>query len=487
MPMTAERPLRAFIYDRNSRVINGITTSTEDQRLENQRLCERNGWEVAGEFCDAGRSASRYARQAREDYERMLAGIRAGQCDVLVVWEASRVSRSVETFVDLRKLLEQKNVLLCTNGRLQNMSDRSDRFMSLLAAAQAEDEAHGIRDRILRTTRLNAERGGVHGRLPFGYRREYDQETGTLLRQVPDDSQAPVVLELIARVASGKALRSIATDFERRGLPAPPGGWTPAAGRRIALRASNIGLRSHNGSIVGAGTWEPICATEEQVAAYYAAVRILGDPARRTQRDIAVKHLLSGIAECGPCAAESVKSLLRRGKRGRERDQNVRNVYTCMVCNRLAIGLDLLDGFVQAAVLKHVEKPAFAAALQAPSGTSSSVALAKARALEEQLMEARRAAKTFENGKFKMSISTLTDLEDGLLPQIAAARAQAQDASVPLVLRRLATADARDVWESMDLSERRTALRAVVKVKLNRAGKGARGIVEGRVEFDWLR
>lgn len=486
VPMATDRPLRAFIYDRNSRVINGVTTSTEAQRLENQRLCERNGWEIAGEFCDAGRSASRYARQAREDYERMLAGIRTGDCDVLVVWEASRVSRSVDTFVELRKLLEQKNVLLCTNGRVQNMADRSDRFMSLLAAAQAEDEAHGIRDRILRTTRLNAERGGVHGRLPFGYRREYDQDKGILLQQVPDEVQGPIVAEAVERVACGVALRKIARDFAERGLDAPTAaGWTAAAVRRIVLRPSNIGLREHRGVIAGEGTWKAILETQDQVAAYYAAVKLLTNPQRRTQRDIAVKHLLSGISFCGACAADTppVEARLRRFNHGKTR----REIYVCVGCYRVSITKDVLEDYVQSTLLEYVERPEFAASLAAPARVGTSAALAQAAALEQQLADARKLASTFENGRFKLSAQSLSDMEAQLLPRIEAARKAAQDATVPLVLRRLARPDARVVWEEdMDLHEKRAAISALVRVTLNPAGKGVKTLLPGRITFDWL-
>lgn len=484
VPMDPAQPLRAFIYDRNSRVINGVTTSTEAQRTENRRLCEREGWQIAGEFSDPGRSASRYARKAREDYERMLTEIQQGRCDVLVIWEASRGYRSTKTFIELRDLLEKQGVKLCYNGRSYDPTNRSDRFMMLIDAGRAEDEADAIRDRNLRTTRLNAERGGVHGRVAFGCRREYDADTGILLRQVPDEAEGPVVVEATERVAAGEALRAIAKDFKQRGLPGPPGGWTPAAVRRIVLRPSNIGLRSHNGTIVGEGNWKPILEGEEAVAAYYAAVKLLSNPARRSQRDIAVKHLLSGIALCGACAAEPqvIESRLRRmshGKSGRE-------IYTCLACNRVSITKDVLDDYVQSTLLEYVERPEFAASLAAPARGASTTALAQAAALEQQLADARKLASTFENGRFKLSAQSLADMEAQLLPRIDAARQTAQDATVPLVLRRLARPDARAVWdEDMGLPERRSAIRALVKVTLNPAGKGVHQLRPGRVTFDW--
>ncbi|HZU54892.1 MAG TPA: recombinase family protein, partial [Actinocrinis sp.] len=478
--MTAQQPLRAFIYDRNSRVINGRLTSTEDQRIENQRLCERNGWIIAGEFSDPGRSASRYAKVARESYERMLNGIREGGCDVLVIWEASRGYRSAETFIQLRNLLEQKGVLLCYNGRTHDMSNRSDRFMTLLDAARAEDEAEGIRDRILRTTRRTAERGRPHGRIPYGYRREYDQETGELLRQVIDEPQAAVIREAAERVASGQSLYRIAKDFASRGIPAPGGPdyeWSMLSVRNILMRPSNAGQRQHQGVVVGAAKWAPILDEE----LFYTVTGILQDPARRTQRDSTVKHLLSGLMLCGPCFDEGIEQITRPRNAGGAKS------YVCIRCFRSGVRLGLAEEYVQHTILAYVERPEFAAALSVRTGDDdAATALAEAKALEIQLEEGRRLASTFKDGRFQLSAVSLAKMEQELLPRIEAARTRAQDPGVPPVLRLLASAGpgVGDVWEQLDVTEKRTALRGLVRIRLNRAGRGVRAIRPGRFTFD---
>jgi site-specific DNA recombinase len=413
----------------------------------------------------------------------MLAGIREGGCDVLVVWEASRVSRSVETFVELRKLLEQKRVLLCYNGRTHDMSNRSDRFMTLLDAARAEDEAEGIRDRILRTTRRTAEKGLPHGRIPYGYRREYDQETGELLRQVIHEPQAQVIREAARRVAAGQTLYRIARDFDRRGIAAPGGEdheWTILAVRNILMRPSNAGQRQHQGVVVGPAKWDAILAEE----LYYTVTGILKDPARRTQRDSTVKYLLSGIALCGPCFDEGSERVLR--------PMNVTDSrsYTCPKCFRASVRCRMLDEFVQHAVLAYVERGEFAVSLEVRADADGvAAALSELRVLEAQLEEARQAATTMRDGRFLLSALSLARLEEQLLPRIEAARLRAQDPGVPAVVRRLAVAGDRaaEVWGELELLEKRAALRGLVRIRVNRAGRGARVIKEGRVELDWLR
>jgi len=467
------RGLRAYIYDRNSRLVRP-GTSTEDQRLENRRFCEREGMTVVGEFSDPGRSASRYAKQAREDYDRMVQGIGAGGCDVLVVWEASRGYRSTEAYLQLRNLCERKNVLICYNGRAYDMSDRQDRFTTGFDALRAEDEADQIRERNLRTVRLNAERRRPHGRIPYGYRREYDPDTGALLRQVPDEAQAQVLREAASRIAAGQSLYAVAKDLNARHV-APPGGarwWDQTTVRQVLLRPSNAGQRQFQGEVIGAASWDGIL--DEQL--YYTVVGILTDPGRLNHRDGAVKYLLSGVALCGACLP--VRNLLK---------STPRRTYTCPVCFRVSIRADWFDAAVETAVLEHVSRPEFAASLLARDEVGAGGALAEARALEAQLEDARRLAATFEGGRFRLSAVSLAALEEQLLPRIAAARSRAVDAEVPEVVRRLA-AGSWSVWhEQLDLGQRRTAIRSLVRVSLRSCGKGARTVTPERFGWEWLR
>lgn len=484
----AQVHLRAFIYDRNSRIINGRGTSTADQDAENKRFCQRQGWSIADTFVDPGRGASRHSRVSRPDYDEMCrrieAGIRPGaahaECDVLVVWAASRYARDLDVYVRLRDLCVRGSVLLCYNGRVFDLSNGDDRYHTGLDALQAEREAENIRDGIMRTTRANAERGRPHGRTPYGYRREYDPDTGELLGQFVHEPQAVVVREIAERIASGKSTYSIAKDLNERGVPNPTGTrWNPASLPALVLRPSNIGKRQHQGAVLGDAVWDPIF---EDPAVYYACAKILRDPSRRTQQDSAVKYLLSGIALCGPCLPE--RRILRPQRVG------ARWSYTCTVCFRASIRTPVFDDVVTATVLAYVERPEFAAAVSYPAdiGGGMSAALAQVAAYEQQLAEARvLATQLGMDGRFKLSPLSLAAMESQLLPLIESARSRAQDASVPVVLRDLAGPRAREVWESYDLLQRRAAIRSVVRVSLNRAGKGTKVVRPERFTWDWLR
>lgn len=473
-----EQQLRAFVYDRTSRDIKGTASerANADQNLENERFCERQSWVIMERFTDPGKGASRHSKSKRNDYERMLEGIALGQCDVLVVWEASRAYRDLAVYVTLRDLCVKHKVVLCYNGTVYDMTRGNDRFVTGMNALQAEYEADVIRDRNLRTVRLNAERGGPHGRLPYGYRRIYDERTGALLKQVPHEEQAKVVKEIAKRAAGGESLRRIAKSLNERGVPGPSGGpWSPDILPDLITKPTYIGKRQHQGIVIGDAKWDGIL----DEADYYACVRLFSDPARTTVKSHSVKYLLSGIAKCSQCKG------ITRPRRSYDREKWS---YTCITCYKTQIRTPVLDELVTAVMLAYVERPEFARALVsggADDGVRS--ALAEAEALEIQLAEARELAGRWENGRLALSAASLGALEQQLLPRIDAARGRAQSASVPMALREIAGPGAREMWAAMeDLVWRRAVVKAVVVPWLNPAGKGVRTIKPGRYTLEWL-
>lgn len=482
---TGPEPLRAFIYDRNSRDPRRLGTAVRDQGVENQRLCEAYGWRIVGVFEDAGKSASRYATRPRPDYEEMLRRAEARECDVIVAWESSRLNRNTEIYLSLRNLCERLGILLCYNGRLYNMERSDDRFATHLDALLAEREADAIRDRNRRTHRLILERGSPPGRLPYGFAREYDARTGALVRQVVDPEQGEVVREIARRVLEGQSCKSIARDLNRRGVPAPwtSEAWTLESVKRVVVRPSSAGKRDHRGRVVGDAAWPAILSEAD----WQACVRVLTDPARLNHHSAQVRHLLSGLVFCGPC-----------GGSARLRPKKVKGAvsYVCPHCYRVSMRAPMLEAFAVELVLDYIEREAFASSLlvvDAERGDAAARAVAEARAYEAQLAEATALAGQLTPGRGglmvpALSAARLAAMEADLLPKIDAARARVRDASVPAVLRDIAGPGAADLWEKdLDIEQRRVVIREVVRLQLNEGGMGARKIVPGRITYEWLR
>lgn len=465
--------LRAFIYARRSYDPNNIARAVSDQTEEGRRTCERNGWEVKGLFADPDNSASRHARKQRPDYDEMVKQVERGDCDVIVSWEYSRLSRDISGFTKLADLCERTGVQLCLNGMIYDMRNSQQRYFAQMTVLQGGFEADTMRDRALRTMAALAREGKPTGPIPFGYTREYDPATGKGLRQIPDPETAPIVAELTKRVAGGESLLSLAREMRGRGIPAPRKGsdWIPMTVRKLVIRQTNVGKRVHQGRVVRDATWPAIVPEVD----FLAAQRVLADPARRTQKDTAVKYLMSGISYC----PDGHKIRVLGGHSERKR-------YICTDCHKAAIGVQVFDDLATAAVLAYVERPEFEKALT-PGDTDGEAreALALAVELEDQLEQARALAGTVVNGRLALSVADFAAISAQLNEQIDAARAKAQDATVPAVLRRFAGPGAREVWAASTLTEKRALIRELVKVTLNPAGAGARTVKPGRVTWDW--
>lgn len=463
--------LRAFIYARRSYDPNNLARAVTDQTTEGRRTCEHNGWDVAGEFADPDNSASRHARKERPDYDDMVKRVEAGECDVIVSWESSRLSRDITVFTRLADLCERSGVLLCLNGTVYDMRNSQQRFFAQFAVLQGGYESDTIRDRALRTMASLAKDGRPTGFTPYGYTREYDPNTGKLIRQYPEPGAAAVVAELTRRVAGGATLLALAREMKARGVPAPRDGsdWIPITVRKLVLRPTNIGKRVHQGRIVGDAAWDPIV----DEADYHAAVKVLADPGRRTQKDTAVKYLMSGVGFC----PGGHKLYVMGGERKR---------YFCRECFTVAISVPVFDDLVAAAVLEYVERPEFETALMPKEADDQARdALALAVALEAELEQARAMVGQVVGGRIALSVADFAAISAQLTEQIDAARERAQDATVPAVLRRFAGPGARAVWGGATLAERRALIRELVRVTLNPAGQGARTVKPGRVTWDW--
>src|SRR2546423_3040676 len=232
---------RAVIYTRVSSDPRDNGRSVESQEAECRAYLDRQGWSLIKGFEDNDRSASRYARKERPGYVQLKEFLTTGGADVLVMWEGSRAQRDLRDFLALRDLCAERGIGYSYSGRLYDMNRTDDRFSTGLDALLAEREADVTRDRVLRGMRTSMAAGRPHGKLLYGYRREY-ADNGMYLRQVPHEDRAAVVKEAGRRVAEGEACYSIAQEFNPRRIRAPRGGtWDQSQIRRRAYKPVDYG------------------------------------------------------------------------------------------------------------------------------------------------------------------------------------------------------------------------------------------------------
>ncbi|MGW7355162.1 recombinase family protein [Streptomyces sp. NPDC054802] len=472
-----------FLYGRNSVDPKKKGRSVGDQLDSGQELADKYGWPVKGVFKDTGLSASRHARKKRDDFEDMLARIEAREARIVVAWEASRYYRDLEVYVRLRNACYGAGVLLCYNGTLYDLSKREDRKATAMDAVGAEDELEGIRDRNLRTTRKWASKGAPHGPTPYGYRRNYDPDTGDLVDQVADRDQAKRVVKMFEAVKAGKALRSIAREMNEAGEVTRLGKpWVARSVYMVLRNKAYIGIRSHNG-VEHKGTWKGLV----QPKLFNEVQAILDGRLKGPGASTAVKHLLSGIAICGYHEGAEPRDLYALRKTTTARG---RWIYRCKSLD-MSVNAELFEAFVEESVVTWLSTKEARAAFRKPTdGNAAKKARARLTAIERQLEEARQLAKTFDDdGNPGMSAASLGSLEKDLRPlqQKAEAELKRAEATIPPILQDLlGNPLADEVWDKLDVHQRRFVLNQVVTVRLFKArAPGVKSIEPGRVTLSY--
>jgi DNA invertase Pin-like site-specific DNA recombinase len=464
----------ALLYGRASRDPKKKGRSVADQIATGREMCEAYGWPIAEVFDqDVDRSASRHAKRKRRDFEALIEAIESGKGKIVVAFEASRYYRDIEAYILLRNACRANNVLLCYNGQVFDLSKREDLKATAMDAIAAEDEAEGIRDRNLRTTRATAKKGTPHGRILYGYARRYDPDTGELIEQCKHPERAPIVLDVFERTAAGETEYSIVQALRKEGERRPGKKWQLYHVSNMLRNPGYAGLRVFRGEVIGKATWPAIVSQElfDQVQ------QIVSDPARLTTKDWSVKHLLSGIGRCGECShhphLRTVKT--RRGARA----------YQCSEGYHTMMRTELLEGYVEEALLGWLRTRAADAFRTDEQQARAAKARVRLKALEAQMEEARNKAATFdeETGEPLLSVASLATLEAALLPQIKKAREATEVVQAPPLLKGLLGAeDVEDRWEALTIEQQRSVVRACVNVRLNRArARGVRSIEPGRI------
>jgi site-specific DNA recombinase len=325
---TAKATLTAREYLRVSVDKSGRERSPEEQHKEHTATAAELGIALGKPYKDLG-SASRYAKKARDDFQRLMADLRSGTfaADLLWLWESSRGSRKTGEWVTLLDLLEEKGVRVYVqmHERIFDPANGSDRRALLLDAVDSEYESYKTHKRVTRAvkTNLNHEGGARgHGVCPFGYSRSYERERDDMGRRVlrpteqaPEPKEAEAVIELFYRIKAGHSIAAVARDFAARGLVGRQG--KPMSGqtlRGMARRVAYIGKRTHKGAELDA-SWPVVAdfpgasydgrpvSVADFVKTFHDVQALLDDPDRRTNNASGAKHALSGALKCQPCGA----------------------------------------------------------------------------------------------------------------------------------------------------------------------------------------
>jgi len=206
--------MRAALYARYS---TDKQSSTADQLRVCERLAESHGFTVVARFTDEGLSGG---TANRPGYQAMLAAVRAGQVDVIVAEDASRLWRNMAEQSPREAELKDLGVAIVTHD-LDSRNEASSWLGPILGTA-----ASVYRQEIGRRTRRSLE-GRAKAAKPTGGR-AYGYTSVRVI--VPE--QAAVVREVFERFAAGETLMAIAADLNARGVPSPGAGWARKSRRK---------------------------------------------------------------------------------------------------------------------------------------------------------------------------------------------------------------------------------------------------------------
>ncbi|MEU5853992.1 recombinase family protein [Nocardiopsis dassonvillei] len=533
-PHLTDRRPRVTLYARVSsdRRRHGRQRSVKTQLTIGHKNAAAKVWNVVGEYADNDRSASGYASREREDWPKVEADIAAGRTDILWAIEISRGTRDLEVWARLAKACKKQGVLIALEEDVwdpRKPSHMKHLNQMMIDAVFESDRTH---ERVNRDTTANAERGGVHGHWGYGFRHQYDPESGELLERVVYEPEAKVVREMAQRYLSGDGLLTIAVDLNQRRVPTASGyvagdpildgdgnpvldelgnprhspGWYYQVIKQILLRSSMIGRRSHKGKIIDKGGHEPIFdgtvvngMVLDEAAWWKIRKKLLADaPSAGVSmlnsgerndvqpRDGSAKRDLGGIALCGVCGAPMYPNPNKRSKHGWA--YRCDGLYPGAPSACVSRTGPFLDKAVETLVIARFSRPDALRAFRPLSGSPEEVAAAQARkaALDAEMDE------------------LVSDVEAGVVSRRLAAaderRIQAEldklagelrpDVVEPLA-KELASTDPRQVlatWTGWSTHQRRRALRTLArKIVVPKVGMGRRNIPpQEYVHITWV-
>jgi DNA invertase Pin-like site-specific DNA recombinase len=147
--------LRCAIYARVSTIGNG--QSPEMQLRELREYCQRRGWQIAGEYVDAGVSG---AKDSRPELNRIMFAAKQRKVDAVLVWKLDRFGRSLRHLVNALAEFEALDIAFVSLRDNLDLSTPAGRLQFHIIAAMAEFERALIQERV-RSGMRNAKAKGV--------------------------------------------------------------------------------------------------------------------------------------------------------------------------------------------------------------------------------------------------------------------------------------------------------------------------------------
>jgi DNA invertase Pin-like site-specific DNA recombinase len=155
---------RAALYARVSTLNNGQDPTLQTREL--RQYCEHRGWQIFGEYVDAGVSGT---KASRPELNRLMADAHQMRFDAVLVWKLDRFGRSLRHLVNALAEFEALGVAFVSLRDNLDLSTPSGRLMFQIIGAMAEFERSLIVERVKAGMRNAKAKGKRIGRPPRTY------------------------------------------------------------------------------------------------------------------------------------------------------------------------------------------------------------------------------------------------------------------------------------------------------------------------------
>ena len=137
------KPLRVGIYLR----VSTAGQTTDNQRLDLERVAEQRGWIIGGTYIDHGISGTK-GRDKRPAFDQLARDAAQGRLDVVAAWSIDRLGRSLAHIASFMAELGAQNVALYLHQQQVDGTTPAGKAMLGMAAVFAEFERSIIVERI---------------------------------------------------------------------------------------------------------------------------------------------------------------------------------------------------------------------------------------------------------------------------------------------------------------------------------------------------
>lgn len=490
--VTRAEPERGWLYGRVSDDHAGYSSSVPDQETYNEEIFTAAGAVIERRYSDEDRSASRFAKKRRDDWERLLSDLRTlPPPDFIGFWKIDRADRTVDSWAPFLTLCRKLGVKLkvAKGRRTFDPAEHIDRKWLLAEGIDAEGASEEISHNVRRGIASSAARGKPHGPALYGYTRRYDSR-GRLAAVEKNEFEAAIIHEIHWRVGRNESPLKICADLDRRGIPTPraaqaareldgcedPGRravlearltakWATTTIKTIVENRSYTAERIAHGERVADAMWPPIVTATLAIQAR-AVIRERSETGRRPGRN---KYLQSFITECGICR-QPIQGKPTYGKT--EAGQS--GEYWCKTSGtHPRRRIPLLDAYLTEAVIARLAQPDIMRHLGAGEDARREIEnlTAGIKEKEQRLQDAIDSHAL--NGT--PTLAAVTQMEALLIPAINADRDRLRRLTVsPLLdgLTGIPVEAIRSAWETLDLGQKRAVIRLLtVRIELRPAGR----------------